>query len=386
MSQRHEFVLLASQAGVNFRQLCQRFKISAKTGYKWHQRYKAGGAAALEDRSRRPLRSPRRCPADVAAAVIALRQEQPAWGGRKLRRRLQDLGHTVVPSTSTCTAILRRAQLLGQSPSSGVPFQRFVREAPNQLWQMDFKGHFGTQSGQRCHPLTVLDDHSRFNLVLRACADEKGSTVQAALTEAFSIYGLPEAMLCDNGSPWGSSEPVCPYTTLTVWLLRLGVRVLHGRPYHPQTQGKEERFHRTLNDELVRRHTWRDLGHCDERFPPFRHTYNCVRPHDSLGGDTPVSHYRPSPRCVPAVLPAPEYGSGFTLRDVHPNGVISFSGQTWYVGRAFFPLAVGLRPSPQADGQWEVWFFEYHIGTIDLRLPREPRHSARSVYLNPPST
>src|SRR5258706_2028828 len=308
MSQRHEFVLLASETGINFRQLCRRFRISAKTGYKWLKRFRAGGMAALGDQSRRPRSSPHTCAAELVGKVIAVRKEHPTWGGRKLRRRLRDLNVAGLPAASTCTAILRRAQLL--APEAGerhTAWQRFERALPNELWQMDFKGHFPTQAGPRCHPLTALDDHSRFNLVLAACGDETGATVRTALTQAFRSYGLPEALLCDNGPPWGNADAPGPHTALTVWLLRLGVRVLHGRPYHPQTQGKEERFHRTLHEDLLVQHTWRDLDHCAAQFPRFRDIYNCERPHDSLAGATPISRYRPSPRSLPAELPTIAY-------------------------------------------------------------------------------
>lgn len=385
MSQRFEFVVLASQAGINFRQLCRRFGISAKTGYKWRHRYRVGGRAALVDHSRRPQRSPRQCPTAVAAAVIALRQQQPTWGGRKLRRRLRDLDQPDTPAASTCTAILRRAGLLNAAGQPPAPWQRFERGQPNELWQMDFKGHFATQAGPRCHPLTVLDDHSRFNLVLQASANETGPTVRAALTTAFATYGLPEALLCDNGPPWGAAEPVCPHTTLTVWLLRLGVRVLHGRPYHPQTQGKDERFHRTLNTELLRRHTWRDLAHCAELFPRYRHTYNCERPHDALQGDTPVRHYRPSPRSLPAALPSLDYPRDSLARVVRTNGALTFHGQTWYVGRAFAGQPVGLRPSPQTDGLWEVWFAHHRLGHINLLTAPQPKHQLQSIYQTGPT-
>ena len=385
MSQRHEFVHFASQPGVNLRQLCRRFGISPKTGYKWLLRYRTGGTEALADRSRRPKHSPKQCPAETAALVIAVRQANPVWCGRKLRRRLLDLHHPHVPAASTCTAILRRAQLLRNRDTPVKPWQRFERGQANELWQMDFKGHFSLQSGARCHPLTVLDDHSRFNLVLAACAEETGPTVQAALTESFSAYGLPEAILCDNGTPWGFPDPVCPYTTLSVWLLRLGIRVLHGRPYHPQTQGKDERFHRTLLAELISQHTWRDLPHCLELFPPWRHRYNCERPHDALGGDTPLRHYQASPRSLPATLPDLEYPCGMSVRIVRSFGGLTFGNQTWYIGRAFAGLPIGLRPSPQADGQWEVWFAHHHIGQVDLRTPVQPKHQLRSIYQSAPA-
>jgi transposase InsO family protein len=291
------------------------------------------------------------------------------------------LKHAAVPAASTCTAILRRADLL--APAGGpkhTGWQRFERAQPNELWQMDFKGHIATQAGPRCHPLTVLDDHSRFNVLLVACANETGATVRAALLAAFGHYGLPEAILCDNGPPWGCAEPVCPYTTLTVWLLRLGVRVKHGRPYHPQTQGKEERFHRTLQQDLLDQHTWSDLAHCAREFPGFRHRYNCTRPHDSLDGATPVSRYQPSPRSLPLTLPPIDYPASDKVKKVRTEGSVIFGAQTWYVGRAFAGLSVGLRPSTQADGQWEVFFCHHRLGLLDLTSPRMPHHHLRSIY------
>jgi transposase InsO family protein len=376
MSQRLEFVVLATQSGLALSELCRRFKVSRKTGYKWLERYKAGGAEALQDRSRRPHRSPKQVPADVAKAVVTLRLET-TWGGRKLRRRLQDLGHGEVPAASTCTEILRRADLLKKDRPMG-PMQRFQRQQPNELWQMDHKGDFATQSGQRCHPLTVCDDHSRFNLVLDPAGDQRTPTVQAALTTTFERNGLPDAILCDNGGAWGNVADGAGHTPLTVWLLRLGVRVLHGRPYHPQTQGKEERFHRTLQQELLSRHTWRDLAHCAEQFPRFRHRYNHERPHDSLDGATPASCYRASVRPMPARLALPEY-AGVEVRTVRAKGVITFGNQTWYIGEAFASLPLGLRPSPQADGQWEVYFSHFKLGILDFTSATSAKHIARRL-------
>lgn len=382
MSQRLEFVVLASGAGLAFSECCRRFGISRKTGYKWLQRYRAGGQAALADRSRRPRRSPRQIAPAVAEAVIALRRET-TWGGRKLRQRLQQLGQAQVPAASTCTAILRRAELLQPEPAPG-PRQRFERAQPNELWQMDHKGHFATQCGARCHPFTVLDDHSRFNLRLEAAGDERTATVQAALTAAFERYGLPEAILCDNGGVWGRVASATGHTQLSVWLLRLGVRVLHGRPYHPQTQGKEERFHRTLQAELLGRHTWRDLAHCAAEFPRYRQRYNHERPHDALQGAVPASRYRPSVRAMPRVLPALEYPQ-MEVRVVRAKGVITFRNQSWYIGEAFASLPLGLRPSPQADGQWEVYFSFFPLGILDFTAPAALKHLARSLSALPPS-
>lgn len=380
MSERLEFVLLAQQPGANVRALCRRFTISPKTGYKWLKRFDRSDPPGLADRSRRPKRSPRLSGDEVAAAVIAVRTAHPTWCGRKLRRRLRDLRAAAVPAASTCTAILRRAGLLRPPPERTTPFQRFERRLPNELWQMDYKGHYALQAGGRCHPLTVLDDHSRFNVVLHAGSDQTGPSVQGQLTLAFQRYGLPEAILCDNGAPWGIPDPICPYSSLAAWLLRVGVRVLHGRPYHPQTQGKDERFHRTLQEELLDQHTWRDLAHCAERFAEYRETYNCMRPHDSLGGDVPARHYQVSPRSFPVGLPTPQYEAGVSVHLVRNNGTITYRNQSWYIGRAFAALPVGLRPSPQTDGQYEVYFSHHRLGLIDLTQPLQPKHQLRSIY------
>jgi len=287
VSLRKEFVLLAMQAGSNRRELCRRFGIAPKTGYKWLLRYAQAGASGLEDRSKRPRRSPARTATEVEQAVVRLRHEsRNSWGGRKLARLLARQGGPAL-APSTVTGILRRAGLLDPAAAPGQrPFQRFEREAPNELWQMDFKGHFPLLSRSRCHPLTVLDDHSRFSLVLKACADERGETVRGVLTSAFRRYGLPAAMLMDNGTPWGSDHDHS-FTAFSLWLIRLGIRVAHGRAYHPQTQGKDERFHRTLKFEVLRHFNFTTLAHCQREFDHFRERYNLVRPHDALGLATP---------------------------------------------------------------------------------------------------
>ena len=228
MSQRLEFVRLASVEGQEFKEACSRFGISRKTGYKWLKRFSTEGEAGLVDRSRRPKGSPGKSSRKVEAMVVKLRKKNPVWGGRKLQRRLLDDGRLNVPSASTITSILGRHGLLSELDGAGVPRgpQRFERDAPNELWQMDFKGHFGMVGGGRCHPLTVLDDHSRYSIGLRACGNEQGTTVMQELVGMFRVYGLPVQMLMDNGSPWGD-EGGQPWTIVTSWLVRLGIRVTH---------------------------------------------------------------------------------------------------------------------------------------------------------------
>ena len=301
--------------------------------------------------------------------MVALRERHPAWGGRKLQRRLRDLGHREVPAPSTITAILHRHGLIEPAESlKHTAFGRFEHETPNRLWQMDFKGWFALGAG-RCHPLTVLDDHSRFNILLHACANEQGTTVQEHLTETFRRYGLPDRMTMDNGAPWGS-DAEHPLTPLTVWLLRLGVGVSHSRPYHPQTQGKDERFHRTLKVELLHGRQFRDLRHCQEHFDGFRDLYNLERPHEALGLATPASRYQPSARPLPERLPPIEYAPGDVVRKVQAKGELFYRGHVFRIAKALRGYPVALRPTAE-EGHLAVYFCQHTITEIDLRHPYE---------------
>jgi transposase InsO family protein len=232
---------------------------------------------------------------------------------------------------------------------------------------MDFKGHFATAQG-RCHPLTVLDDHSRYALGLEACADERTATVKERLTRIFRRYGLPRKMLMDNGSPWGADWEH-PYTPLTVWLLRLGLGVTHSRPYHPQTLGKDERFHRTLKAEVLTYCQGLELPQYQPRFDAWRLIYNLERPHEALGLAVPASRYLVSPRRFQETLPPLEYGPGDQVRKVQAEGWISFRGQDFHLGRAFRGEVVALRPT-SSDGVWEVVFCSQRITKIDLKNKR----------------
>jgi transposase InsO family protein len=364
MSLRYEFIMLAQLEGCNFSRLCKSFEISRKTGYKWLNRFSKLGDPGLLDLSRRPNHSPFKSAESVTSAIVALREAHPAWGGRKLKRRLENLGHTHVPAASTISGILRRKNLLDPAESAKhTAFIRFEHPHPNDLWQMDFKGHFPTRQG-RCHPLTVLDDHSRYNLILKACVDEKTDTVRNALIDGFRRYGLPNRMTMDNGSPWGNDQ-FNDLTPLTAWLIRLGIGVSHSRPYHPQTQGKDERFHRTLKAEVIRHHEFDDLTHCQHQFDWFRETYNLERPHESLEMKTPVTRYKPSQRCYPENLPAIEYGPDDQVRKVQAKGEIFFKGKVFRVTKALRGYPVALRPT-KTDGNFSVYFCQHKLKEICL--------------------
>lgn len=365
MSQRREFVMFSQADEANISALCRRYGVSRKTGYKWLRRFHAEAEAGLQDRSRRPREAPNKTASAMEQAVIALRQQHPAWGARKLHTRLKTLGQAAVPAPSTIHGILRRHGLIDPEASgASQPWQRFEHAAPNQLWQMDFKGHFPLQTA-RCHPLTVLDDHSRFSLCLRACADEQGKTVISALSRTFEQYGLPDAMTMDNGAPWGSDREH-PYTAFTLWLMRLNIRVSHSRPFHPQTQGKDERFHRTLKAEVLRGAPFRDLDQAQQRFDQWREVYNFERPHEALGQQVPASRYRPSVRAFLAHLPPIEYGPDDLVRKVQCGGEFSYHGHRFHVAKCFHGYPIALRPT-QEDGCFSLYFCATKIGSIDLR-------------------
>lgn len=364
MSERHEFVLLASQPGANMQQLCQRFGISRPTGYKWLQRYASAGQPGLINKSRRPHHSPNRTEPEVEKTITDLRQQHPAWGARKLKQRLLDLGHHDLPSASTITSILARHELLDpQESTKHRAFQRFEHAAPNDLWQMDFKGEFALPPG-RCYPLTIVDDHSRFAVALQACARNTKIITQAALITTFRRYGLPARISCDNGPPWGSS---CRghYTQLAIWLMRLGIVVSYARPHHPQTNGKDERFNRTFELEVLRYLRAGTLTHCQQHFDDWRYVYNNERPHESLQMKVPASRYQPSQRQYPERLPAIEYGPADIVRKVRHAGHIKYKGRDIHVGSAFFGLHVALRPTT-TDGLFAVFFCQIQIGQLDL--------------------
>jgi transposase InsO family protein len=367
---RDEFVYYAQEEGVNLRELCRHYQISPPTGYKWLKRYRREGAAGLVDRSRRPIRSPRRTPPSVEEAVVAARRAHPSWGGRKILAWLRRRGVLSTPrSASTITAILHRRGML-RRPNDGAQreWRRFSREAPNELWQMDFKGHFvlGIGSDVRCHPLTVLDDHSRFAIGLEACENEQADTVRARLTKLFKHFGLPREILADNGSPWRSSAPPF-HISLTVWLLRLGIVVRHGRPGHPQTQGKDERFHRTLKEEVLDARAFADLDDCQREFEAWRNVYNWERPHDALNQDQPGDRYVPSDRHFPEVLPAVEYLPSDVVRYVCEDGTFELHERRVHVGSAFRGEPVAIRATP-VDGLVEVFYCTQRVLQLDLRM------------------
>lgn len=365
VSLRQEFVRLASLESANVTELCRRFNIARKTGYKWLARWRKEGDDGLADRSRRPISSPNKTETSLEELVIELRRKHPQWGGRKIRRRLLNLGHAP-PSASTITAILNRRGMISEEESAKHrALGSFERLTPNDLWQVDFKGEFPLAAGENCFPLTLLDDHSRFSLGVFACANQQRVTVQDCFREVFSLYGLPGAIYVDNGNPWGTKGMAMRHTQFTAWLLRHDVQVIHGRPYHPQGRGKLERFHRTLKLEAIQGRQFADFSEAQVAFDRWRTIYNFERPHDALDLATPISRYQPSIRRFEEQTEPFEYSDRFETRKVGKHGQFRFRGSGYKVSEAFRFQRIGLAPTTKAS-QWDVYYCRYRIGVLDV--------------------
>jgi transposase InsO family protein len=366
MSLREEFVCLALQAENEIATLCRRFGISRKTGYKWLARYRLEGLSGLIDRSRRPHSQPRqKVDAAMEAAVLQMRV-QYRWGGRKIKAALERDGWLDVPAASTITAIIQRHHLPKLTDRVYHQCRRFESPAPNHTWQMDFKGPIRLRDG-RVEPLTVLDDYSRFSLAIRACPNKQTDTVRGHMIDLFRTYGMPWRILADNGRPWGLWGARGRYKMpLGVWLMALDIKLVHSRIHHPQTCGKEERFHRTLKQELTGRKMNCSYGECQKLFDQWRDTYNMHRPHEALDMAVPADRYQVSVREFPEVFPEPEYDETDEVRSVVDRGRVSYKGTRYEIGQAFKGYRVAVRGTGQ-DHIKEIYFYRQKIATIDIR-------------------
>lgn len=362
-AQRLEFVRAAMRPGANVSQLCREYGISRKTGHKWIVRWQQAGADGLVDRSRRPAHQPRRTDLLLEHQVVAARRRYPTWGGRKLRRWLQDQGVEGVPSASTITGMLRRHGLVAPARPRPLAVGSFEAAAPNDLWQMDFMGDRPLRRGT-AYPFSVLDDHSRFALLLIAGENKQLQPVQAHLIACFRQYGLPARILTDHGPPWGASGQA-GLTRLEAWWIQLGITVSHGRFYHPQTQGKVERWHGTLARDVFASGRLDDHAHCQQAFDTFRTIYNLERPHQALAMEVPASRYQPSPRSYPEVLPTIVYAPDDDLRVVSSRGSIGVRGRQRFVGRGLAGLTVAVRPTA-IDGVVSVYFAHHKVRDLNL--------------------
>lgn len=326
--QRVRFVVAAMQELQPFSALCAEYEISRPTGYLWLRRYRELGVQGIAEQSRKPHHSPRRTDAIREQQVVRVRVRYPDWGARKLQVLLAREG--VDLPRNTIHRILLRHDLVREEDRRAPAVQRFQRSRPNELWQMDFKGP--KQWPQPVGPLSVLDDHSRYLIALAANGSTHGGPVREQLEEAFQRCGVPEGMLMDHGTPWWSTQSPSGQTHLSLWLMRQGIRLHWSGVRHPQTQGKVERFHGSLQRALERRglpeqhtQTWLD---------EYRWEHNHVRPHEALGMQTPATLWRPSSRRYDPQPPRWEYPKGAWVLKVDSQGKLEIKGQKWKVSKA----------------------------------------------------
>jgi transposase InsO family protein len=339
--QRVRFVVEAVQGAKPFRALCSAYEISRPTGYLWVRRYRAHGVAGIAEQSRKPHHSPRRTGSEMEQRVTQMRMRYPDWGARKLQVLLAREG--VELPRNTIHRILLRHDLVRDEDRQPAATQRFQRGQPNELWQMDFKGPKGWP--QPVGPLSVLDDHSRYLITLAANGSTHGEAVQQQLEEAFGRCGVPQGMLMDHGTPWWSQQSFSGRTHLSLWLMRQGIRLHWSGIRHPQTQGKVERFHGSLQRALNRRGVPREG--VQAWLNAYRWEHNHVRPHEALGMQTPATLWRPSPRSYDPHPPRWEYPTGAWVLKVDCQGKLDIKGQKWRVAKALSGEWVQVVPVEQ---------------------------------------
>lgn len=359
--QRVRFVVEATQRTRPFSALCAAYEISRPTGYLWLRRYREQGVQGMAELSRKPHHSPSRTNAICEQRVVQARLRYPDWGARKLRVVLEREGLQL--PRNTIHRILVRHDLVRDEERLTPAVQRFERGQSNELWQMDFKGPKGWP--QPMGPLSVLDDHSRYLITLAANGSTHGEFVREQLEEAFRRCGLPEGMLMDHGTPWWSMGSTCGKTKLSLWLMRQGIRLCWSRVRHPQTQGKVERFHGSLQRALVRRGF--PGKHPQNWLDAYRWEHNHVRPHEALEMRTPATVWRPSPRRYQPELPRWEYPQGAWVLKVDCQGKLDIGGRRWKISKAFSGEWVHIVP---VERRIMVFYCATLIRELDTDLQR----------------
>jgi len=353
-------------------EICRRYGVSRKSGYKWWEQYLREGVAGLADRSRAPQNQPHAVDEETVGAILGLRARYPSWGERKLKAWLErERGERQWPCASSIGAVLKRYGLTSPPKRRRRASPSHELAAPscaNQVWAIDFKGWFRTGDGRRCDPLTLTDAHTRYLLRCQGVDATGAAFVRPLLEAAFREYGMPARMRSDNGPPFASTG-VGGLSRLSVWWLRLGIALERIEPGHPEQNGRHERMHRTLKRETARPPE-RTLRAQQRAFDRFRQEYNEERPHEALGMATPGSRYAPSARPFPARLPELEYPAGFALRVVEQHGDVSWRFGRFFLGEALAGETVGLE---EVEEGWRVWLGPLRLAYLDGRQMAKAR-------------
>jgi putative transposase len=389
MSERIRFIHDHQLGVYDMTELCQRYGVSRKTGYKWLSRFSEGGYDALKDRSRSPHSCPHKTPDYCVEAILEKKRRHPFWGAKKIVPRLRGkYPDEPWPAISTGSAILERHGLVksrgrarkrGHAGRPDTPMTE-----PNAVWTIDFKGQFKTRDGKYCYPLTVADGNSRFLLGCQGFLSPCLRDTKKTMTTTFRDYGLPSIIRSDNGTPFASSA-IGRISRLSVWWIKLGIYPELIEPAHPEQNGRHERMHRTLKAETARPPAG-NLSAQQRRFNTFRTEYNEERPHEALGQVTPASVYRPSTRLFPEHVPPIEYPGHFEVRRVSRNGGIRWNSRWVNMSHVLGGEYVGLE---EVDNDlWNVYFGPLWLGRfhekelkIEDALGRKQRRKVSPMYL-----
>lgn len=351
---RKEFIIAARSAS-NFSALCREFNISRRTGYKWLNRQ------SVADLPRAPKSTPTKTSSEIENLILSVRQDNQAWGGKTIRKVLQNQGYVDLPCAKTCNNILKRNNCIDPIESlKHKPYIRYQKDFANEMWQTDFKGDFPLLDGKRCFPLNIIDDCTRFSIIIHPKHNTKGT--KETFHIAFSEYGLPKSVLSDNGPQFSGFRG--GYTLFERWLMELDVLPLHGRIMHPQTQGKIERFHRSMKYELLNFHEFYNLEHADTLLQEWRYKYNNIRPHEALNMKCPADVYVPSEREYDPIIKNYEYDSIYHIVKVNSWGYLRFANWQTYLSETMANTYVEVRPN-EATNSFTICFRNYAIAEIN---------------------
>lgn len=369
VKQRMLFVADAERGHYSMSELCRRYGVSRKTGYKFLERFEHQGVGGLADRRRAPGRCPHRIDEGVARVIVALRKAHPSWGPRKLLDWLVDHRPELeLPAPSTVGDLLARRGLIKRRrrrtrwvhPGAAV----LKTTAPNDVWTADFKGHFRTKDGVYCYPLTIVDHHTRYLLGVQALDSVRTTGARPVFERLFKEVGLPAAIRTDNGAPFASTTAIHGLCSMNVWWMALGIGHQRIRPSSPHENGAHERMHRTLKAETTRPPGGSLRGQ-QRKFDRFRQEYNHDRPHEAMGGKPPGRTWRASARPYPSRVPEPEYPGHFLVRRVSNAGAFRFNTWQKHLSHTLAGRYIGLEEV--ADGIWGIYFYDVRLGTLDER-------------------
>jgi len=374
---REEFVRKVIAHEKSKSALCREYGISRPTGDKWLKRYKDG--EGFKDRSHRTFGTPKnKIPGEMEDLIVEKRKKEPGIGAVKLKRMLENEGMEDVPSHSTINVVFKRNGLItAEASEAATAHKRFEHEEPNQMWQADFKGYFVLGDGVHCHPLSIVDDHSRYCLCADAMTNERRAGVQDCFERVMRENGQPKILLCDNGNPWGVSQS-SGFSGFEIWLMEHGILTMHIRPGRPRTQGKVERFNGSYKAERLKFHIPFDMQEAMQNRLEYQEFYNNIRPHHALGLDVPAEHYQPSSTIFQEEIEEWKYSGRYEVRKIKSTGYLTFRNHGYYFSEALGGKEIELRESTYNKDIFYLCYREFRMGKLNLK---EKVIISRKAYL-----